>query len=516
MKRAYYIALLVLFCHISNGYSQNIDDALRFNQYEITGTARSISMANAFGSLGGDLSAISINPAAIAVYRSSEFSFTPGINYNKSNANFQNLNRSDDKYSFSLNQIGGVSTYKPLRENEKGLISTHFGFNYTRTANFNRNTGISLRNNVKDVYDGGLIKEANTLLTNIYLEANGTLPQNLSGRAKWAYETYLIDALEEGSDQYLTAYEGIDENSGEIFPRNIHGVNQQKNIETSGYAGEYALTYGANISNRFLLGGSLNFQALHYNERSAFREINHNGLDPAYVTDLDYYDSYLDLSQDGFGLNAKLGAIFNFHPIRFGVSFHTPTFYNMKESYYEGIDAYYQDREVFKDRSATNNFKYNYRTPYRAEAGVAFIIGKMGLISVDYELTDHTSSKFKSKGGYDTHFDKLNKQISEQFKVTHNFRAGIEVKPISYLAIRGGFAYYDSPIKEEYVNNKPSHMIYSGGVGYRAKNFFLDMAYSYKDQSRDFFVEEPGLSFIDPVTLDNSTSQFAMTFGWKF
>ena len=93
-------------------------------------------MANAFGALGGDLSALSINPAGIAVYRTSEFAFTPSISLNQSDASYMGLNSSDDKYSFPLNQIGFVASNRPLREKEKGLISTHFGFTYNRTADF--------------------------------------------------------------------------------------------------------------------------------------------------------------------------------------------------------------------------------------------------------------------------------------------------------------------------------------------------------------------------------------------
>lgn len=47
-------------------------DALRFSREDLYGTARSMAMGGAFGALGGDLTGVNINPAGIAVYRSSE------------------------------------------------------------------------------------------------------------------------------------------------------------------------------------------------------------------------------------------------------------------------------------------------------------------------------------------------------------------------------------------------------------------------------------------------------------
>ena len=53
--------------------AQDLVDALRYSQIQIQGTARSGSMGNAFGALGGDFTSVSINPAGIGLYRSGEF-----------------------------------------------------------------------------------------------------------------------------------------------------------------------------------------------------------------------------------------------------------------------------------------------------------------------------------------------------------------------------------------------------------------------------------------------------------
>lgn len=48
--------------------AQDITDALRYSQQDILGTARYRAMSGAFGALGGDLSALQINPAGSAVF----------------------------------------------------------------------------------------------------------------------------------------------------------------------------------------------------------------------------------------------------------------------------------------------------------------------------------------------------------------------------------------------------------------------------------------------------------------
>ena len=49
-------------------FAQGFYDALRYSTDEIQGTARFRGMSGAFGALGGDMSAVSLNPAGSAVF----------------------------------------------------------------------------------------------------------------------------------------------------------------------------------------------------------------------------------------------------------------------------------------------------------------------------------------------------------------------------------------------------------------------------------------------------------------
>ena len=59
--------------------SQSLSDALRYSTTYAGGTARTVGAGGAFGALGGDFGALSINPAGLATYRSSEITFSAAV-----------------------------------------------------------------------------------------------------------------------------------------------------------------------------------------------------------------------------------------------------------------------------------------------------------------------------------------------------------------------------------------------------------------------------------------------------
>ena len=97
-------------CHAQNAY-----DALAFSENNYEGTARTVAMGNAFTALGGDLGAVTINPAGSAVAGYSQFSITPAL-------------------TFSTNTAQGVSPFDDgsLPYFEKAMKSSRTRFNILR------------------------------------------------------------------------------------------------------------------------------------------------------------------------------------------------------------------------------------------------------------------------------------------------------------------------------------------------------------------------------------------------
>ena len=93
-----YISIILLGLSIPNFYAQQItiDEPLRLSVDNITGTARFRAMSGAFGALGGDLSAITQNPAGSVFFNNNFIDFYIKIQYVAYSAVY-------DHYNFNIN-----------------------------------------------------------------------------------------------------------------------------------------------------------------------------------------------------------------------------------------------------------------------------------------------------------------------------------------------------------------------------------------------------------------------------
>ena len=123
MKKIIFIAISCTFL-LSATFAQDETDALRYSQFFLGGTARSVAMGGAFGALGGDFTSLSLNPAGIGVYRSTELSFTPILSVNNTNTNYMGNAREDESIKLNLNSLGFISSKQT--GNETGLLSVNF------------------------------------------------------------------------------------------------------------------------------------------------------------------------------------------------------------------------------------------------------------------------------------------------------------------------------------------------------------------------------------------------------
>jgi hypothetical protein len=108
MKRILFVFSLIA----SLGFSQNINDVLLFSSENIQGTARYNAMSGAFGALGGDMSAININPAGAAVFTHSSFTGTFGVNWGTNEAAYFGTQTKEYDSDLTINQLGGVLVLK--------------------------------------------------------------------------------------------------------------------------------------------------------------------------------------------------------------------------------------------------------------------------------------------------------------------------------------------------------------------------------------------------------------------
>jgi hypothetical protein len=179
----------------------------------------------------------------------------------------------------------------------------------------------------------------------------------------------------------------------------------------------------------------------------------------------------------------------------------------MRDNWNSSMDAEFDNSISNTADSPLGTYDYELTTPYRVIGSVAFIIGKMGLITGEYEYVDYSLSQFNA----DQSFSDINSEIKHKYCSPLNLRFGTEWRIQNFL-VRGGAGYYGSP----YKNGINTGEIYTGslGLGYRAKHIFFDLAYQWSQMKEDYYLYEPSL--VNAAKLTTTTHTLTTTFGVRF
>ncbi len=472
------IVIMILCALASGAVAQNHVDALRYSQQVYGGTARSLAMGNAFGALGADFSALSINPAGIGVYKGSEISFSPSIYIGNTTSDYAGQSGNDIKYNFNVSNVGIVLAASPKKA-ENPWKGFQFGFGMNRLANFNTNKVIEGTNS------------KNSLLDEYLTNANGIKPDALDPfSTELAFNTYMLDTT--GS---LTNYFSA-------VPRG--GTTQSKYIETNGSINEMVFTIGGNYNDKLYIGGTFGFPYLRYNENSTYTESDKADT----ITGFKQFTLHDNLETSGTGFNFKFGLIYRItNWVRIGASIHTPTFYNLTDKYSKDMSSQFDNGDQYSAESPKGKFDYKLNTPLRLMGSIAFVIGQYALIGADYEFVDYSEARLRSTSD---NFSDANDAISKLYTSTSNIRVGAEVK-LAPLSIRAGYQLSFSPYTSEVNDGK--RMAFSGGLGLRDKSYFIDLGYVYSKQTEDYYLYS---SVPTPVVNKFSNHNIVLTLGFKF
>jgi hypothetical protein len=123
--------------------AQSAIDAYTMAQTDLKGTARFVSMAGAFGALGGDMSAIQQNAGGIGVYRSSDVGLTLSLDMQTTKSETPEISSKMSQTKFNINSLGYVGS---LKLNSGLMPYFNFGVSYHRPLSFNRRYGGKISN----------------------------------------------------------------------------------------------------------------------------------------------------------------------------------------------------------------------------------------------------------------------------------------------------------------------------------------------------------------------------------
>ena len=484
MKKVLYIALLFVFA-VLTVKAQNEMQALRFSQYNALGTARYAAQGGAIGALGGDFASVIVNPAGLGFYRSSEFSFTPSFYWMNTNANYMLNSTSDSRLMFNVGGLGLVTAKSSDRKS--GLIGGSFSLGYNTLVNFNNLTNIRGTN------------ATSSMLDDFTWHANAD-PDNLSPfYEELAYETGLVVPYDTSSNSFWNDLE-----------RGGYGQDQYRTSDIYGYIGEYSLSGAFNYSNLIYFGATIGIHSVRFYEDIYHEEMDRNDQ----VALFDSFRFREFNTTRGVGYTFRLGMIIRpVQLVRIGASFQIPTYYHLTDEKNTDMASYWENGSGFMDGTASSPdgiYDYRLKTPLHASAHASVILFRMATFSAGYEFVDYSTADLDA---YDYKFFDENYRIRQDFRSTHNIKAGAEVR-LGTLYLRAGTQYLMSPFMD--TENNAESWIYSGGVGVRNKRAFFDISYTHSNRTEVYglYASQPGLNEVSINHLNGNN--LMVTLGFKF
>lgn len=514
-------SLLMIFCSVRG---QAVMDAYKLAETELTGTARFMSMGGAFGALGGDVSAIAVNPAGIGVYKSSEVVGTLNFQNVEATTMRMGMDMKNNKFQVNFNNLAFVGTF-PLYSDVAPLLNV--GFSYNRLNSFDRKYGTSVGASSSSMSEYMAWKTGNLDL--------GTL-QN----AKWGsgvdwlsiigYDSYLITPNNKGGyKSTLLNQNGV--NTPFRFENDLH-------VRERGSTNSYDFNIGTTFNDMLSVGMSLSVTDMDYRMNSVYAEdiYGRNGSGGFTIGN--------EQKTEGVGWDLGLGVIFKpIQELRIGIAYHSPTWYNMSNYSYaysdDKLSGIINEMDLPADRRDTYKnggddtgdewakWDYKMRTPDRWVFSLAGVLGKNAILSLDYELVDYKKSKFSERALY-ADYSQTNGEIKDFYRLASTVRIGAEYRFTRQFSGRVGYSWQQSPYESEFKNNDytvftagaASQYVVSGdknyitwGLGYRfTRSFYTDIGFVYKTQKSDMYMYGGS----DKIRLKENGFQGVITLGYRF
>ena len=418
--RRYLMAMGLVF-FTSYMWGQNEDDVFRYSYQESLGSARTMGMGGAFGALGADLSCLTGNPAGLGMYRRGDVGMTTGFASQKTKISIAGQFGNASKISGSTTNIGIALSYPSV--NPDWPVST-LAVTHTRRANYNQSI---------EIED---IPFENSLVSTFLGQAQGYSPSDLNATFPFtsglAWDTYLLDPNPNGNPtSYISA-----------IPQG--GARTSKNIDRTGQLSETNIGFGSGLSEVVYIGITLGIVNVDFSEETRHREVPM--LDSLELTEWTFREN---LVIEGSGINVKVGLIAVPSPwLRIGTAYHSRSRLSMTEKYSTGITSTFDDGGPYEMLSTFNQFEYVIVTPSRFLASAAFLLGKGGIISADYEVVNYATgelrkSAFSPDGAYA--FGDENEALQAVYGTSRMARVGAEIRIQDAFRLRFGAGMETSP-----------------------------------------------------------------------
>ncbi len=467
-------------------------DILRYND-GIYGTARYRALGGAFGALGGDLSAMSTNPAGSVVFSNNFASISITDDNKANNSSYFGNTNTRRRNTLDINQAGIVFVFE---DDSKDLNKFSIGLNYENTKNLNNSVAVS-GNNSLNSGSQYFINQANGItlddLDYFYYDE-----WDFGGQqANLGYNAFIINPIDD-ADPNNTMYQNNYATAGNYYQENVY--------RETGYNGKFTFNFGTSFKERLMLGANLNLHFSDFIKNSSFFEST-NGSP---LTGLQNFQFDNELHTFGNGVSLQVGAIAKATDnIRLGFSYQSPTWMNLTDELSQRVVSRTVDNIYNIDPNVINIYpEYKIRTASKVTLSGAFV-HKKGLLSLDVATQDHTKSKFKPKT--DAFYGQLNNQIATEMDKSVTVALGGEYI-IKQFALRGGYRMEGSPYKNKDVMGDLTAL--SLGLGYSFGASKLDASFVNNQRTYADRLLSSGLNNMAVVDLNNN--MYSLTYSFHF
>ena len=524
--------------------AQTWQDALLFSENNYSGTARGVGMGNALTAIGGDPGSLTFNPAGSAVASYSQFVITPGLTFSLTNVGAaENMpymadNRNTFYGAAKLPNLGFIFNLNTGRRS--GLKRMSFGFVVNASNNF---TGRFNASGVNDdnSYAASLASSADGFASSVLGNEDWYYSGDPSRMPAWVdmtgYRSGMFNTVTGRDGAYVALTEIVD-SEGNF--RLAAPVFQEYGQQTRGSKHDILLNYAINFSDKFYIGANLGVTVLRYalseywserpNNPSEFPNIEYSDGTTAHFESLRMKRNY---RLEGNGVYFKIGALWRpVAGLRIGAAIQTPTMLNLRERYGYSGEVVLSGQYRGPASSPEDDWIYALRTPFRANAGLAYSIGNVAVISADYEYVNYASAMFRSRTSENEYgigaFSYVNQDIKDLLGASHQLRLGTEVKITPAVALRAG---YNLITNGERNATLLKHNV-SAGVGFSFGSFFLDAAvrarfvpadyvityyYYYAPNPNQFYNKVIDDDIVTPeIKVKAAMLDALVTLGWRF
>ncbi|NNC95202.1 MAG: hypothetical protein HKN92_06525 [Chitinophagales bacterium] len=464
MRRIFLGLLLISSMSLSAQTSYDLD-ALRYSQWDVNGTARVMGVGGAFGSVGADIGSITINPAGLGLFRSSELVLSPSIMVTQSETEYITDPQTTGEFNtsnsqrFYFNNLGGVFS-RINKDSKEKLKGYNFALGYNRMNHFTNKLKFENQNGFSS-------------LTNAYINSVNGLPgssvtfDNVFHEAVLAYNTNIIQEFDT-SGNYITPI---------LLPVQQEGLWKEKGSTDMAF-----IALAVNVDNKYYFGGSFNFPFVRYEREYDYIETDELNTSIGFES----FHFRQEYTAEGNGFNANFGVIAK--PVSFmriGASVSTPSYFSFTESTSSTMVSNFDTSRFESDYN--QSFDYLLRLPWRFSSGVSFFIKKTAFVSFDYEMVGQSSSKYDFGAVNESFNNSLNSAIDTNYRNNSTFRIGAEYV-FKTIRFRAGYAYTLSPFAFELSDEiNFSRKSFTAGLGYKKEKFSIDAAYVRSIQN-EFYV----------------------------